>query len=104
MPIEKIDAMNDWTYVRGVVDANTVHPLGPTSNAFSLTDRRGTHYGAVYQPKPSTTLLRLYFDPKGGFSDDLGYVQFCQLTSFGRPIPPDVIPALKSRRFYRSTD
>jgi hypothetical protein len=106
MALRKTTASNGWIYLSGVVNNPDIPaPLAPSEeNVFVVNDQNGlgTHYGGLYYPNDSrsTAVLRLYFDPSNPPNDDSGYIQFGKLTSFGRPVPPGVLPTLGSRRFY----
>src|SRR5687767_9806032 len=103
MALSTTTASNGWVYLKGVVNNPDIPaPLGPSENVFKVNDQNhlGTHYGGLYYPSRSTAVLRLYFDPSYPPNDDSGYIQFGRLTSFGRAVPPGVLPMLASRRFY----
>jgi hypothetical protein len=102
MSLIQITADNGWVYLLGVTNSEVPQALGPVGRTFSSSDpdNFGVHYGALYPVTPSTAVLRLFFDNTKPAKNDLGYIQFCKLSSLGHAIPPSAVPALASRRFY----
>ena len=132
MPVEPLISPNGWDYATDV-GGDKPAPLGETpaadvtdtftfrSDTFPSTwvpNGSCTHLVGFSQPIDTVGTLRLYFylndpdpdqrlppDPKQQLPDfDLGYIQFIQLRSGGEPIPPEVVPALASRKWYARED
>jgi hypothetical protein len=91
---------NGWWYVSGVAADNLQgdwYPLGRIADRVEVDD--GVHYWGVDMSNPSRATLRLFFDTNRQ-RNDLGYIQFAELSAFGWPIPPRLVPGLASRRWY----
>lgn len=101
MPTFTLEPQNGWDFIVGVTSPGSGDPIAPTGRRETVPGRdNALHYFGSSFDRPSSMVLRGYFDSGKVLANSTGYVQIIDALAFGLPIPASLLPGLAGRRFY----
>jgi hypothetical protein len=105
VPTFTVEQRNGWAFICDVTSPGSADPIGPTDRSSPVPGRNGAqHYFGSSCDRPSTMVLRGYFDRGQALANPTGYVQIIDAFAFGVPIPVSLLPGLAGRRFYADSN